>query len=71
MEVRIGQEPDGSFIAYNTTGEKTAMIGTGATIEKAKEDFLNSMKEVRESYEDRAESIPAELFEEVNFLMED
>lgn len=71
MEVRIGQEPDGSYIAYNTTGEKTVMIGTGDTIEEAKEDFFNTIDETRQSYDERGEGIPAELLEEVNFMMEE
>lgn len=71
MEVKIGQEPDGSFIAYNTTGEKTVMIGTGATVAEAKDDFFNSINEIKQSYTDRNEVLPPELFEDIFFLMED
>lgn len=71
MEVRIGQEPDGSYIAYNTTGEKTVMIGTGDSIDEAKEDFYNTIQEVKQTYVDRNEAMPSELFEDVTFLMEE
>ncbi|MDE6342292.1 MAG: hypothetical protein K2K93_08245 [Muribaculaceae bacterium] len=71
MEVRIGQEPDDSFIAYNTTGKRTTMIGTGATVEDAKEDFFNSINEIKQSYTDRNEVVYPELFEDIFFLMED
>ena len=71
MEVRIGQEPDGSYIAYNTTGEKPVMIGTGDSTDEAKEDFYNTIKEVKQTYVDRNEAMPSELFEDVTFLMEE
>lgn len=71
MEVRIGQETDGSYIAYNTTGKKTVMIGTGDTIEEAKEDFRNTIKEVKQTYIDRNEDIPQDLFEDLSFMMEE
>lgn len=67
MEVSIEKQSDGSYIAYNTTGDKVSIIGTGDTVKKAKEDFFNSVKEVRGDYVDRSETVPAELDESVDF----
>ena len=67
MEVSIEKQSDGSYIAYNTTGDKVSIIGTGDTVKEAKEDFFNSVKEVRGDYVDRSETVPAELDESVDF----
>ena len=67
MEVSIEKQSDGRYIAYNTTGDKVSIIGTGDTVKEAKEDFFNSVKEVRGDYVDRSETVPAELDESVDF----
>lgn len=67
MKVSIEKQSDGSYIAYNTTGEKVTLIGTGDSVKEAKEDFYNSIEEVKQSYTERGDSIPECLFEEVDF----
>lgn len=67
MEVSIEKQNDGTYIAYNTTGDKVTLIGTGDTVTKAKEDFFNSVEEVKESYQERGDGLPPELNEELIF----
>lgn len=67
MEVSIEKQSDGTYIAYNTTGEKVLIIGTGDTVREAKEDFFNSVEEVRGDYVERGETVPEALEESVNF----
>lgn len=67
MEVSIEKQSDGSYIAYNTTGDKVTLIGTGATVKEAKEDFFNSISEVIEDYEECGDDIPACLKEDASF----
>lgn len=67
MEVSIEKQSDGSYIAYNTTGDKVTLIGTGATVKEAKEDFFNSISEVIGDYEECGDDIPACLKEDVSF----
>lgn len=65
MEVTIEKQQDGTYIAYNTTGDKVTLIGTGDTVKEAKEDFMNSIEEIRSAYD--SDSCPEELSEEMNF----
>lgn len=67
MKVSIEKQSDGSYIAYNTTGEKVQLIGTGDTVKEAKEDFFNSIEEVKESYADLGDEMPACLSEDIDF----
>lgn len=67
MKVRIEKQSDGSYIAYNTTGEKVQIIGTGSTVKEAKEDFFNSIDEVKESYVEVGDDMPACLKEDIEF----
>lgn len=67
MKVSIEKQSDGTYIAYNTTGEKVQLIGTGDTVKEAKEDFLNSIDEVKESYIDLGDEMPACLSEDIEF----
>lgn len=69
MKVNIEKESDGTFIAFNTTGEKVILIGTGDTIEETKSDFYNTIEEVKESYTALNEDIPALLFEPIDFTL--
>ncbi len=50
--VVIQKQNDGTFIAYNTNVDGLSLIGTGRTIDEAKEDFYNSMNEVAETYKE-------------------
>lgn len=50
--VTIEKQNDNSFIAYNTNVDGLSLIGTGITIDEAKEDFCNSMNEVAQTYKE-------------------
>lgn len=67
MKVSIDKQSDGTYIAYNTDGEKVQLIGTGDSVKEAKEDFFNSIEEVKSDYVERGDSVPAELTSEVDF----
>lgn len=67
MKVTIEKQSDGSYIAYNTTGDKVQLIGTGESVNEAKEDFFNSIEEVKECFSERGEEIPLALTEPVDF----
>ncbi len=67
MKVSIEKQSDGSYIAYNTTGEKVQLIGTGDTVQEAKEDFFNTIEEVKESYIDLGDEMPPCLDEDIEF----
>ncbi|MDE6135555.1 MAG: TM1812 family CRISPR-associated protein [Muribaculaceae bacterium] len=67
MEVSIEKQSDGSYIAYNTTGDKVQLIGTGDSVKEAKEDFFNSLDEVLQSYNEIGDDIPDFLNEEIEF----
>ncbi len=67
MKVSIEKQSDGTYIAYNTTGDKVQLIGTGDTVKEAKDDFFNSIEEVKGSYVERGEAVPSELTETVDF----
>ncbi len=43
------------------------LIGTGDTVKEAKEDFFNSIEEVKGDYIERGGSVPDELMSEVEF----
>lgn len=67
MKVSIEKQSDGSYIAYNTDGEHCLLIGTGASVKEAKEDFFNSIEEVRSDYIEHGQCVPLELSSEVEF----
>lgn len=67
MQVNIEKQAEGSYIAYNTTGEKVQIIGTGDTIREAKDDFFNTLDEVKESYAAIGDEMPACLGEKLEF----
>lgn len=67
MKVSIEKQSDGSYIAYNTTGDYVTLIGTGGSVAEAKEDFFNSMEEVKLSYRERGDFMPVELTEAPEF----
>lgn len=70
MKVVIEQEEDCTYIAYNTGGEHCVLIGTGDTVDEAKEDFFNTIEEVKESYVELGEAVPKELLSEVEFIVD-
>lgn len=67
MKVSIEKQSDGSYIAYNTTGDKVQLIGTGDSVKEAKADFFNSLNEVLQSYNEIGDDIPEFLNEEIEF----
>ena len=67
LTVRIEKQDDGTYIAYNIDNDKVALLGTGDRVSEAKDDFLNSMAEVKESYEERGNGVPEELMNEPEF----
>lgn len=67
MKVTIEKQSDGSYIAYNTTGDRVQLIGTGESVSEAKEDFFNSIEEVKECFTEKGEDIPLALTEPVDF----
>lgn len=67
MKVSIEKQSDGTYIAYNTTGEKVQLIGTGNTVKEAKDDFFNSLEEAKETYADLGDEKPACLTEDLDF----
>lgn len=67
MEVKIEKQSDGTYIAYNTTGDYVTLIGSGNSVSEAKEDFKASYDGVKESYEARGSFMPTELTEEIEF----
>ena len=70
MKVQIEKQDDGSYIAYNTTGNMLQLIGTGETVAEAKSDFMNSMQEMIESCKEDGEAIPTALTEEPEFFFD-
>lgn len=67
MKVKIEKQSDGTYIAYNIGGVKVQLIGSGDTVAEAKEDFMNSVQEITESYAEDGVEVPAELSEEIEF----
>lgn len=70
MNVQIEKQSDGTYIAYNTTGDMVQLIGTGDTVAEAKSDFMNSIEEIIESYKEDAQPIPDELTEQPEFFFD-
>ena len=70
MEVKIEKQSDGSYIAYNPDSEEYGVIGTGETVSAAKEDFLNSIEEIKEAMKENNEEIPAGLLEDPVFYFD-
>ncbi|ATV32551.1 pilus assembly protein HicB [Prevotella intermedia] len=61
ITVTIEKDTDGSYIAYNTDDSPYTLIGRGATVNEAKADFENSIKEIAESEKERVGTVPAIL----------
>lgn len=70
MKVKIEKQSDGSYIAYNTTGDNLQLIGSGDTVAEAREDFMNSIEEMVASYCEEGEAVPAALTEAPEFLFD-
>lgn len=70
MKVQIEKQSDGTYIAYNTTGDMVQLIGTGGTVAEAKSDFMNSIEEIIASCKEDAQPVPVELTEEPEFYFD-
>ena len=66
QRVIIEWSKDGSYSAY-APDMKSAPIGTGNTAEETKQDFLNTVREMREVYIEEGKSVPEELTAEFDF----
>jgi len=57
--ISIERDSDGTYIAFNVDNSHYVLLGRGATVDEAKRDFENSMREVREyEIEERGEASP-------------
>lgn len=72
MNVIIGEQKDGSFIAYNPDDSEFLLIGTGKSIEECKADFLNTIEETVDSYREFGDEVPDALSDpDLHFRMEE
>ena len=67
MLVSIEKQNDGTYIAYNKESDEFTALGTGGTIAEAKEDFFNSVEEMKEVYQENGDEVPAALMEKPTF----
>ena len=67
MLVAIEKQKDGTYIAYNSESDEFTALGTGSTIAEAKEDFFNSIEEIKGVYQESGEEVPASLVEKPTF----
>lgn len=67
MTVAIEKQNDGTYIAYNKDCDKFTAIGSGDTIVEAKEDFFNSIEEMKEVYQESGDEVPAAMMEKPTF----
>lgn len=67
MKVIIEKQGDGTYIAYNTDCDGISLIGTGNTVNEAKEDFCNSIRETKEALKSAGLDINPAFNEELSF----
>ncbi len=67
MLVSIEKQKDGTFIAYTKGCDEFTAIGTGKTVAEAKEDFFNSISEIKETFLMNGDDVPATLLDEPDF----
>lgn len=65
--VTIEKDTDGSYIAYNVDDSPYTLLGRGSTVREAKNDFMNSMNEVKASEIERNGTSAAILSTEPTF----
>ncbi len=65
--VSVEKDTDGSYIAYNIDDNGFILLGRGATVAEAKEDFFNSVAEIKASFETTGRNIPEVLTELPHF----
>lgn len=67
MDVKIEKCADGSYIAYCPDAENYVVIGSGSTVKETKDDFDNSLREMRECAIESNGEIPEELNSEPSY----
>jgi predicted RNase H-like HicB family nuclease len=67
MLVAIEKQGVGTYIAYNKDGDEFTALGSGDTIAEAKEDFFNSIEEMKEVYQESGDEVPAAMMEKPTF----
>ena len=70
MKVRVEKNPDGTYIAYNVDGESICLIGSGDSVNDAKTDFCNSVKETTEAFMEKNVNLPHYLYSDVDFYFD-
>ncbi len=65
--VSIEKDTDGSYIAYNIDDSDFTLLGRGASVAEAKEDFFNSVAEIKASFETTGRTVPSVLTEQPHF----
>lgn len=58
MNVVIEKQKSGTYIAYNVNCDGVSLMGTGVTVNEAKDDFFNSIQEVIESCNESGLKVP-------------
>ena len=59
----IEKGKDGTYSVYPAKGDMI-IIGEGSSVEKAKDDFMNSYNEMKEYLKEKGKNMPSELNEE-------
>ncbi len=65
--VSIEKDQDGSYIAYNIDDSDFTLLGRGDSVAEAKNDFFNSVLEIKMSFEKRGKVIPEVLMNDPKF----
>ncbi len=65
--VSIEKDSDGSYIAYNIDDNGFTLLGRGASVAEAKQDFFISVEEIKASFETTGRQTPEVLTELPHF----
>ena len=60
-KITVVIEKDNNGFGAFTASTRSTIIGDGQTVEEVKADFMNSYREILETYTERGEEIPEEL----------
>ena len=67
MKVTIEKDNDGSYIAYNTDDCSYVLLGRGTTVKEAKDDYMKSVDEIKDSEKSCGHEESAYLNSEIEF----
>lgn len=70
LNVTIERKKDGTYIAYNTNDDTVTIVGTGNSVNEAKDDFFNSVHETIEACNEAGMNVPESLNEEPEFAFD-